>query len=47
MVLVIGDYTNHLKLDNELLFSSNKKLLHAGHILHTPEVNQEQIKSIL
>lgn len=47
MVLVIGDYTNQLKLDNELLFSTDKKRLHAGHILHTQEVNQEQIKSIL
>lgn len=47
MVLVIGDYTNQLKLDNELLLSTNKTLLHAGHILHTREVNQEQIKSML
>lgn len=47
MGLVIGDYTKHLKPDNELLFSINKKVLHAGHILHTQEVNQEQIKSIL
>lgn len=47
MVLVIGDYTNHLKLNNELLFSINKKVLHAGHTHHTPEVNQKQIKSIL
>lgn len=44
MVLVIKDYTNHLKLNNERLFSNNKKVLHAGHILHSQGVNQEQIK---
>lgn len=49
MVLVIGDYTNHLELNNELLFSINKKKSPScwTHSPHSREVNQEQIKSIL
>lgn len=35
MVLVIGDYKKNIKIDKELLFLSNTKVFHAGHILHT------------
>lgn len=44
MAQVIEDYTNHLKLDKEPLFSTKKRVLYTGHNLHTQKVNQGQIK---